>query len=113
MHGSLLDRGAKSGLADSNVRLLSKSPRKCTITGIDNHELPVLDVVQCGGLVDTIHVNLIMNEYAYYGEAIAFIHQVKLNGTPTLWMTSQSKFEANRRLLPLIDNPCHQCVKVD
>ena len=101
--------GAKSVLADSNVRLLSKSPRKCTITGIDNHELPVLDVVQCGGLVDTTHVNLIMNEYAYYGEAIAFIHQVKSNGTST----SQSKFEANRRLLPLIDDPCHQCVKVD
>ena len=45
------------------------SPRKCTVTGIDNHELPLLDVVQCAALVDSNHgiVNLIMNEYAYYG----------------------------------------------
>ena len=44
------------------------SPRKCTVTGIDNHEIPGLDLVQCAGLLDTNDgiVNLIMNEYAYY-----------------------------------------------
>ena len=51
------------------MRVLSTSPRKCTVTGIDKHELPGLDVVQCATFVDTIHsiVNLIMNEYAYFG----------------------------------------------
>ena len=51
------------------MRVLSTSPRKCTVTGIDNHELTGPDVVQCVTLVDTNHgiVNLIMNEYAYYG----------------------------------------------
>ena len=63
-HGSLVDRGANGGLAGSDVRILSRSSRKCTVTGIDSHELQGLDVVQCAALVQTNHgiVNLIMNE---------------------------------------------------
>ena len=70
-HGSLVDRGANGGLAGSDVRVLSTSSRKCTVTGIDNHEITGLDLVQCAALVQTNHgmVNLIMNEYAYYGRA--------------------------------------------
>ena len=45
-HGSLVDRGANGGLAGSDVRNLSRSSRKCTVTGIDSHELQGLDVVQ-------------------------------------------------------------------
>ena len=69
-HGSLVDRGGKGGLAGSDVRILSRSSRKCTVTGIDSHELQVLDVVQCAALVETNHgiVNLVMNEYACYGK---------------------------------------------
>ena len=65
-HGSLVDRGANGGLAGSDVRILSTSSRKCTVTGIDNHEIPGLDLVQCTALVQPNHgiVNLIMNEYA-------------------------------------------------
>ena len=44
-HGSLVDRGANGGLAGSDVRILSRSSRKCTVTGIDSHELQGLDVV--------------------------------------------------------------------
>ena len=50
-HGSLVDRGANGGLAGSDVRVLSTSSRKCTVTGIDNHEIPGLDLVQCAALV--------------------------------------------------------------
>ena len=69
-HGSLVDRGANGGLAGSDVRILSRSSRKCTVTGIDSHELQGPDVVQCAALVQTNHgiVNLIMNEYACYGK---------------------------------------------
>ena len=69
-HCSLVDRGANGGLAGSDVRILSTSSRKCTVTGIDNHEIPGLDLVQCAALVQTNHgiVNLIMNENAYYGK---------------------------------------------
>ena len=68
-HGSLVDRGANGGLAGSDVRILSTLHRKCTVTGIDNHGIPGLDLVQCAALLQTNHgiVNLIMNEYAYYG----------------------------------------------
>ena len=45
-HGSLVDRGANGCLAGSYVRVLSTSCRKCTVTGIDNHEIPGLDLVQ-------------------------------------------------------------------
>ena len=69
-HGSLVDRGANGGLAGSDVRILSRSSRKCSVTGIDSHELQGLDVVQCAALVESNHgiVNLIMNEYACYGK---------------------------------------------
>ena len=69
-HGSLVDRGANGGLAGSDVSILSRSSRKCTVTGIDSHELQGLDVVQCAALVETNHgiINLIMNEYACYGK---------------------------------------------
>ena len=69
-HGSLVDRGADGGLAGSDVRILSKSSRKCTVTGIDEHRINGLDIVQCAALVNTNHgyVSLIMNEYAYYGK---------------------------------------------
>ena len=69
-HASLVDRGSNGGLAGSDVRILSRSSRKCTVTGIDSHELQGLDVVQCAALVETNHgiVNLIINEYACYGK---------------------------------------------
>ena len=69
-HGSLVDRGANGGLAGSDVRILSRSSRKRTVSGIDSHELQGLDVVQCAALVETNHgiVNLIINEYACYGK---------------------------------------------
>ena len=44
-HGSSVDRGANGGLAGSDVRILSISSRKCTVTGIDSHENQGLDVV--------------------------------------------------------------------
>ena len=70
MDQSFVDRGANSGLACSDVRVLNTSPRQCTVIGINNYEIPGLDIVQCAALVNTnnVIVNLIMNEYAYYGK---------------------------------------------
>ena len=38
-------------------------------SGIDDHELPGLDIVTCVALIQTNHgkVNMLMHEYAYYG----------------------------------------------
>ena len=68
--GALVDRGANGGLAGNDVRILQKSGRTCTVTGIDNHELQGLPLVQCATLVETNlgKANLILNEYAYYGK---------------------------------------------
>ena len=65
----LVYRGANGGLAGSDVRILSRSSRKLTVTGIDSNELQGLDVVQCAALVETNNgiVDLIMNEYASNG----------------------------------------------
>ena len=84
-HGSLVDRGANGGLAGSDVRILSRSSRKCTVTGIDSHELQGLDVVQCAALVETNYgiVNLIMNEYACYGKGHTIHSSGKIDRIPT------------------------------
>ena len=60
--------------------MLSTSPRKCTVNGIDNHEIPGLDSVQCAVLVQTNHglVNLIMNEYACYGRGHSLHSSVQI-----------------------------------
>ena len=52
-HGSLVDRDANGGLVGSDVKVLSKSSRKCTVTGIDRHHIYGLDIVQCAALVKT------------------------------------------------------------
>ena len=44
-HDSLVDRGANGGLAGCDVRVLSSSSRKCTVTGIDQHQINGLDIV--------------------------------------------------------------------
>ena len=65
-YGSLIDRGANGGLAGSDVRILERTGRTVSVTGIDNHELPGLDIVTCAALLPTNHgkVVLIMHEYA-------------------------------------------------
>ena len=68
-YGSLIDRGANGGLAGSYVRILERTGRTVSVTGIANHELPGLDTVTCAALLHTNQgkVVLIMHEYAYYG----------------------------------------------
>ena len=98
-HGSLVDRGANAGIAGSDLRILSRSSRKCTVTGIDSHELQGLDVVQCAALVETNHgiVKLIMNEYACYGKGhIPSIPLDRLSGLKTQLMIGLSKLVENR-----------------
>ena len=46
MHQSFVDRGAYGGLAGSDVRVLNTSSRQCNVIGINNHEIPGLDIVQ-------------------------------------------------------------------
>ena len=67
-YGCLIDSGANGGLADSDVRILERTGRTVSVTGIGNHELPGLNIVTCAALLHTNHgkVILIMHKYAYY-----------------------------------------------
>ena len=51
------------------MRILERTGTTVSVTGIDNHELPGLDIVTCAALLHNNHgkVVLIMHEYAYYG----------------------------------------------
>ena len=64
-HESFVDRGANAGLAGSDERILSKTPRQSSLKSVNNHVMQDLDTVQCAALANTNHgiVNLIMNEY--------------------------------------------------
>ena len=46
-----------------------RTGRKVSVTGIDDHELPGLDIVTCAALIQTNHgkVNMRIHEYAYCG----------------------------------------------
>ena len=68
-YGSSVDRGSNGGLAGAGVCVLERTGRKVSVTGIDDHDLPGLDIVTCVVLIQTNHgkVNMLMHEYAYYG----------------------------------------------
>ena len=108
-YGSLVDRGANGGLAGSDVRIISGSSRKFTVTGIDSHELQCLDVVQCAALVETNHgiVNLIMNEYACYGKGNTIHSSGQIKWFINSVMIGLSKLVENRGSVLLMTMPCH------
>ena len=53
----------------ADVHVLERTCRKVSVTGIDDHELPGLDIVTCVALIQTKlgKVSMLMHEYAYYG----------------------------------------------
>ena len=57
-------------LAGSDVRILSKTFRECTVTGIDHYQINGLDIVLCAAMLNMIdgYVKLILTVYAYYGK---------------------------------------------
>ena len=54
-HGSLVDSGANGGLAGADFHVLERTGRNVSVTGIDDHELPGLDIVTCVALIQTNH----------------------------------------------------------
>ena len=99
-YGSLIDRGANGGLDGSDVRILERTGRTVSVTGIDNHELPGLDIITCAALLRTNHgtVVLIMHEYAYYGRCNT-IH----SPGQTVWFQNTCGWEENK-LSPYLMN---------
>ena len=69
--GSLIDRGANGGILGNDARVFRKSvpPREVDVTGIDNHEINSLRIVDASARVLTQHgpAILILQQYAYHG----------------------------------------------
>jgi hypothetical protein len=67
--GALVDRGANGGIAGDNTRVIHKQLRKVDVTGIDNHEMTNLQIVDTASwaMSNKGPVILIFNQYAYHG----------------------------------------------
>ena len=67
--GSLIDRGANGGLLGKDARVIHYHQKEVDVTGIDNHELGGLRMVDATARVMTQKgpVILCMRQYAYHG----------------------------------------------
>ena len=68
--GSLIDRGANGGILGSDAHVLREHPRReVDVTGIDNHEMNSLKIVDAMAKVTTQvgPAIIIMHQYAYHG----------------------------------------------
>ena len=68
--GALVDRGANGGILGSDAHVaFTHVNRRVDVTGIDNHELTALKIVDATAKVVTQYgpVILIMHQYAYHG----------------------------------------------
>ena len=72
--GSLIDRGAKGGLAGADVCMLDYTEQCADITGVGQASINALPLVTCAGTVHMTYgpIVLIMHLYAYYGEYCPF-----------------------------------------
>ena len=67
--GSLIDRGANGGIIGNDARITLQHQREVDVTGIDNHELNALKIVDAAARVITQHgpAIVIMRQYAFHG----------------------------------------------
>ena len=67
--GSLIDRGANGGIIGNDAHVYLKHQRQVDVTGIDNHELSSLIIVDASARVMTQRgpAIVIMHQYAYHG----------------------------------------------
>jgi hypothetical protein len=74
--GSLMDRGANGGLAGTDVRILEQCGRVADVTGVDDHSVNNLPIVNCAGIVNSTNglVIVLMNQYAYHAGTSRTIH---------------------------------------
>jgi hypothetical protein len=74
--GALVDRGANGGIAGDDTRVIHKHLRKVDVTGIDNHEMTDLQIVDMASwaMSNKGPVIVIFNQYAYHGLGCSSIH---------------------------------------
>jgi len=67
--GSLVDRGANGGVVGNDAHVILRHQRKVDVTGVDNHELTALDIVDASAKVTTQKGDaiIIMRQHARFG----------------------------------------------
>jgi hypothetical protein len=67
--GSLVDRGANGGIIGGDAWITHEHLHRVDVTGIDNHEMSQIKVVDAAAKVvmQKGPVIIIMNQYAFYG----------------------------------------------
>ena len=67
--GSLVDRGANGGLLGADGRVIHQYNKTVDVTGIDNHEVNGLRIVNAVAIAHSQKgpVILVLNQYAYVG----------------------------------------------
>jgi len=67
--GTLVDRGANGGMLGNDAKVIFRRNKSVDVTGIDNHELSSLPMVDATAktLTDKGEVILILRNYAYHG----------------------------------------------
>jgi len=67
--GTLVDRGANGGVLGNDAKVIFKRDKTADVTGIDNHELNALPMVNATAkaVADKGSVILILRNYAYHG----------------------------------------------
>ena len=79
--GALVDRGANGSIAGNDVRILRKLQREVDVTGIDNHELNSLRIVDAAAKTQSQHgeIIIIIHQCAYHrrGQTIISAGQVE------------------------------------
>ena len=68
--GALMDRGANGGIAGNDCRIVFEHQREVDVTGIDNHEISALKIVDAVTVVMTQDGPRLayMRQYAYLGQ---------------------------------------------
>ena len=64
-----MDRGANGGILGNDARVILEHTREVDVTGIDNHQINALKLVDASAKVITNRgpVIVIMRQYAYHG----------------------------------------------
>ena len=85
-----MDRGANGGIAGNDCVVIREYDREVDITGIDNHEISDMKIVDAVGKIITQHgpAIVILQHCAYYGKGDPSIPQCKWSTLVTRLMTS-------------------------
>jgi len=87
--GTLVDRGANSSIPGNDAKVIFKRNKTVDVTGIDNHELNALPMVDATAktVTDKGPVILILGNYAYHGLTEHYIQLDRLKGTRIKYTT--------------------------